>query len=178
MDAIESPLKLQDDDGTQETIYNSTTTIGGKYNKATMIKGGLATRWFVYSAKNWGENNNGNCVVVAEDETTAAAPWPIQSARGYNKVNRGLVIFQDTSYRGPATLIEHDSPDLTAYPPGKAGVSAIYVTGGVWNLYSGYNYTGALLALNGQSDFGPGVYTFGGSSISNRALSARCKRCT
>ena len=176
--AAQSPLKLEDDDGTQQTIYNSTAVLGGQYNKATMItdgNNGVTTRWFVYSAKNWGENNNGNCVVVEEDGTTAAAPWPIRSVRGYNKVDRGLVIFQDTSYRGPDTLIESDAPDLTTYPPGQAGVSAIYVISGVWNLYSGFNYTGGKLALDGQSDFGPGVYTFGGSSISDQAKSARRK---
>ena len=178
MAAPESPLRLQDDDGTQETIYNSTTAIGGKYNKATMIKGEVTTRWFVYGGENWGANNIGNCVVVEEDGTTATASWPIRSARGYNKIERGLVIFQDTSYRGPDALIESDSPNLLTYPPGQAGISAICVIGGVWNLYSGYNYSGGLLALDGQSDFGPGVYTFGGSSINDKAKSARCKQCT
>ena len=173
--AIQSPLKLEDDVGTQQTIYSSTAVIGGQYNKATMINGGVTTKWFVYSGENYGANNNGSCVVVEEDGTTATTPWPIQSARGYNKVDPGLVIFQDINYRGSDALIENSSPNLIAYTAGQAGVSSIYVIGGVWNFYSGFNYTGSKLALDGQSDFGPGVYNFAGSSINDKAKSARCK---
>ena len=168
----ESPLQLEDNEGTVERIYNTQGYIPGNYKKAVMIQGATPTMWLVYSVNQWGQLNDGESTAVGTAGVVSTS-YPIRSAQAFNVVNPGIVIFEHSRYRGNGELLRGSIPSIIDLPQGKTGISSIYITGGVWNLFKGFNYTGALLSYNGKTDLGPGFYTFEGLALNKQLKSIR-----
>ena len=178
---IQSPLKLEDKNGTSETIFNAMGTIGGSYTKAAMVPGGnMPTMWFVYSAEDWGHagSGTGESKEVGTSSGGVTVSYSIRSAQGFNITNPGISLFEHSKYRGYGNLFQSSIPDLTSsFPQGQiSGCSGAYISGGVWNLYKGFNYTGGLLSYNGQTDLGPGFYDFGNLPLNDQAKSLKYVR--
>ena len=178
---IQSPVRLEDNDGTSETLFNSSGNIAGKYRKAAMVPGGnISSMWFVYSADRWGHagSGTGSSKEVGTSSGGVTVSYDIRSAQGFNMTNPGITLFEHSEFRGFGNLFQSSIPDITrSFPEGEVpGCSGAYISGGVWNLYKGFNYTGGLLSFNGQTNLGPGFYDFGGLPINDQAKSIRFVR--
>lgn len=181
--APQSPLKLTDvEHSTSIKIYNPQGTISGNHTRATMVSGGnMPTMWFVYSADHWGHADSGTGTSRSVGISGGAGiqtPFAIKSAQGFNVTDPGVVVFEHSQYRGYGNLYENSVPDLTAsFPQGKVpGVSSVYISGGVWTLYNGYDYTGEVLSYNEKEELGPGFYDFGALPVNDQAKSLKYVR--
>ena len=181
MALITSPLKLEDSEGTSETLFNSSGSIDGSYTKAVIIPGGhVLTMWFVYSADNWGKagSGTGESKDVGTSSGGVTVSYSIRSAQGFNMTNPGISLFEHSKYRGYGHAFQSSMPNITtSFPQGQiSGCSSAYISGGVWNLFKDFNYTGGMLSFNGQTDLGPGFYDFGGLPLNDQAKSIRFVR--
>ena len=173
---IQSPLKLEDKDGTSETIFKAMGDISGKFTKAAMVPGGnMPTMWFVYSAEEWGHagSGTGESKEVGTSSGGVSVSYSIRSAQGFNMTNPGITLFEHGKFRGFGNLFQSSCPDITkSFHQGQiSGACGAYISGGVWNLFKDFNYTGLL-----ATDLGPGLYDFGNLPLSDQAKSIQFVR--
>ena len=76
-----------------------------------------------------------------------------------------LVLFENHWYFGRMQVINSSSPDLEL-PNFDNVVSSFVITGGVWELYSGVNYTGSMVTL-GQGCYPTSCFLIPISSINS-----------
>ena len=182
--APQSPLKLSSGSGESLTIYNPIGFIPPAptfYTIATMIPGDIPTMWFVYSEKDWGHADSGvGSSIAVGDDGPKEASYPIVSAQGFNMVNPGIVLFEHSRYRGFGNLYQTSNPNITdSFPQGEiSGASSMYISGGIWNLFSDFDYGGKKLSYFGNEDLWPGWYDFGDTSINDQAKSIKYIRAT
>ena len=176
--ALTGPLELSGSQGTTK-IYSTTGSIQPGYNKAAAINtSGDGTLWVVYTVKNWDHDHPGDrCTEHIVDPNTGSAnvdPENTLSAQGFNVSNPGIILFEHSQYRGYGQLNTSDNPDLTqSFSQGSvSGVSSAIVTGGVWTLYKGFNYTGTQLG----GEIGPGRHDFGFLTTNDLAKSIKYVR--
>ena len=167
MQAPSDPLRLTSTIG-EKTIYNSNANISGNFTKAEVVyeSGEPKSFWVIYSVPNFDHdhpNDRKTEEIVQPDSGAVAMQTGIVSAQGFNIVNPGAVLFENSQYRGYGNLFQSSIPDLSdSFSQGKiSGVSSLIITGGIWNFYTGFNYTGTRIAINGQYDLGPGQYNLG-----------------
>lgn len=184
MTAIAGPLHLVSSSGTQD-IYNTTSSIssGDGYTQASVIVSDPKSLWIVYTMPNWDHGNSPNdnsATVVEPDGTTISTTSPIQSAQGFNMENPDAILFEHSQFRGYGNPYRVSTEDLTSsFPQGTiSGVSSAIITGGIWNLFTGANFTGKKLSFDGVQDLGPGRYDFGCLPANDQAKSIKYVRAT
>ena len=167
MQAPSDPLRLTSPLG-ETTIYNSNANISGNFTKAEVVVDSSEPKslWVIYNVPKFDQDH-------PEDRKTEEIVQPngvavtmqsgIVSAQGFNIVNPGAILFENSQYRGYGNLFQSSIPNLTdSFSQGKiSGVSSIIITGGIWNFYTGFNYTGIKIKVNDQYDLGPGQYNLG-----------------
>ena len=162
MAGIAGPLHLISPSGTQD-IYNSTTNISAadNYTQANVKESIPKSIWVVYTVPNFDDGNAdyNSATIVYPDAPTVNTMSPIQSAQGFNVKNPGAILFKYNLFRGFGSQTSSSIEDLTSSFP--EGVSSIIITGGIWNLFSGINFTGKKLAFDGVEDLDFGEYDFG-----------------
>lgn len=175
--AISSPLELEGSVGTTN-LFSSVGTISGEFEKAKVIDGNKESVWVIYDQEDWDHEGppadpDRVGTVMTNGGDTVDYGKSIVSAQGFDKTNPGVVFFEHSDYRGFAASYQHSVPDLTdSFPQGTVeGVSSIIVTGGTWNFYKSYNYTGTKISVDSVSDFTPSMYNF--YQGSEQAKSAR-----
>lgn len=169
--SIAGPLKIEGSKGSQ-TIYETKGQIDEGFKDATVLESTPESIWVIYNVPNWDHELGSNLSQVVEYSQPESLT-PIRSAQGFDKNNPGIILFEHSKFRGYGNKLSRTTPDLTSsFPQGKvAGVSSAIVTGGIWQMRTGYNGTGTLLTINGQSDLGPGRYDFGSLPVNDEAKS-------
>uniref|UniRef100_A0A1X7V4K5 Uncharacterized protein n=1 Tax=Amphimedon queenslandica TaxID=400682 RepID=A0A1X7V4K5_AMPQE len=182
MTAIAGPLHLISRSGTRD-LYNTTDSIssGDCYTQASVIASDPKSLWVVYTVPNWDHGNSpdsNSATIVEPDGTTVSTMSPIQSAQGFNMENPGAILFEHSKFRGYGNQHRSHNEDLTSsFSQGTiAGVSSAIITGGVWNLFTGINFTGKRLVFDGKQDLGPGRYDFGCLPANDQAKSIKYVR--
>ena len=177
--SLSGPLNLSGSEGTKK-YFSTTSSIQAGYNRADAVQtGGNGTIWIVYTVQNWDHDHPGDrCteyIVEANTGSVDVNPANVRSAQGFNVSNPGIILFEHSQYRGYGQLNTSDNPDLTgSFSQGQvSGVSSAIVTGGIWALYKGYNYSGTKL---GGSDIGPGRHDFGFLAVNDLAKSIKYVR--
>ena len=167
MQAPSDPLHLTGTVG-EKTIYNSNANISGTFNKAEVVYDSSEPKsfWVIYSVPNFDHDHPDDRQteeIVQPNGVAVNMQSGIVSAQGFNIVKPGAVLFENSQYRGYGNLFQSSIPDLTdSFSQGKiSGVSSIIITGGIWNFYTGFNYTGTKIAFSGITDLGPGQYNLG-----------------
>lgn len=163
--AVSSPLELISPSGT-ERIYDATANISGGYYQAKVVASDAPSLWVVYSSPDWDHDHfedRQSEVIVEPGAGTVSTPSSILSAQGFNILDPAVILFEHSQYRGYGFEFRSTIEDITSqFTQGSiSGVSSAIITGGIWNLYAGFNFTGKLLSFNGKKDLGPGRYDFG-----------------
>lgn len=165
--AISSPVRLEGDEGLT-TLFANDGSIPLGFSKATVLDGTRESMWVIYGKKDWdhigtsyGKGRTGT--VITKKDGTVDYGKAIVSAQGFDITNPGAVFFEHSNYRGFGTSSQHSVPDLTtSFPQGAVeDVSSVIITGGTWNFYTSYNFTGTKISYSSRMfDFGPGRYNF------------------
>ena len=95
--------------------------------------------------------------VVVSDTSDVSVEFNVRSFQGFDTT--GIVIFEHQFYNGTAINYTRSNPDISrAFPTNEeGGASSFIVNRGVWSLYTGQNYNGTMLTLEGRSQFTPGT---------------------
>ena len=95
--------------------------------------------------------------VVVSDTSDVLVGFNVRSFQGFDTT--GIVIFEHQFYNGTAINYTRSNPDVSrAFPTNEeGGASSFIVNRGVWSLYTGQNYNGTMLTLEGRSQFTPGT---------------------
>ena len=167
-------LELSGNTGTK-CIQNTTACcIPSGYNLAKSIGTDSTQLWIAYSTEDWDSNNADNSSAVTfipADGTIWTVTAGIRSVRRLAKLNPGIILFKNSSYRG-------DSVQLTSSQPAVPdaflkNVHSCIVTGGVWKIFDGYDFTGTNLSVFGKVELEPGYYDFGSLAIKDRIVSVK-----
>jgi hypothetical protein len=176
---ISSPLKLTSAAGTMEIYDPKTSITNDDYYSAQVIHSDPDSIWFVYPQENYLRDYynwpDDACTIVQVQDNIVTTPKPIRSAQGFNKDTPGAILFEHSKFRGFGMMFNVGSANITDSFPQQdvQGASSLIVTGGVWNLFAGFNYSGTKIAINGQSDLGPGTYPIFSPSANDLARSLR-----
>lgn len=179
--AIANPLMLQSDVG-DSILYASSAQLQLGFRKAKVFSDGFPPSiWVLYNIYKWDHHettSRDGIVVVAADGLVESSDRDILSAQGFNINNPGVILFEHSAFRGFGLSFQAESKNLSqSFPQGEiSGVTSVIVTGGYWSFYDGYNFEGINIALNGQTEFGPGKYDFKDSQSNDKARSMRYVR--
>ena len=126
-------------------------------NEMTLAKVDGSTSFYIvyrdpdYQETNWSAENS----KVVDSSAEIELGFPARSTQGWDKV--GISIFEHIYYCGTGATYKSSYPDITdTFPPGDRGASSFIVMKGVWALYSGKNYKGIQISVDGKNEFGPG----------------------
>ena len=127
--------------------------------------------YIVFDKKNYGiDDVSTRSVLVPENPLSGSSEkvtfgFTARSAHGFDVRSPGIVLFHLSHYVGNAKDYRTSHPDITdAFPGFVTSVSSFIVTGGTWKLWGGKNYKPPLIAVDGVTEFGPGLYPRIGSS--------------
>ena len=161
----------------KEAKSNISATNG--YTQAYVEESDPKSLWVVYTVPNWDHGvspDDNSSTIVNPDGNTVTTKSSIQSAQGFDMENPGAILFEHSQFRGYGNKTTKSVKDLTTFfPQGTiSGVSSVFINGGIWNLFTGANFTGNMLNIDGVHDFGPGMHDFGGSlAVKDQAKSIK-----
>lgn len=170
-------LELSGVTGTK-CIQNVTACcIPSGYNLAKSIGTDSTIFWIAYTAEDWDSKNTDNTSAVTfipADGTIRTVTAGIRSVRRLTKLNPGIILFKNSSYRGDSVQFTTSQPAVpNAF---LKNVRSCIVTGGVWKMFGGYSFTGTNLRVFGMVELEPGYYNFGSLSIGDRVVSVQYVR--
>ena len=184
MSAVSGPLHLISTSGTQD-YYNSTGDISSDdgYTQAQVLDSNPKSLWVVYTVSDWDHGNpqdDSSATVVEPNGAVFSTTKPIMSAQGFNIQNPAAILFEHSNFRGYGNEFRSSIESLSnSFQQGTiTGVSSAIITGGIWNLFTGANFTGKKLSFDGVQDLGPGSYNFGCLPANDQAKSLKYIRPT
>ena len=157
---VSGSLELQGPAGKHKTLSTAEGQIEGNFNKAKVTSSSPKSLWIIYEGRHWNSHDPDSARVLRPGSGLVSYQRRIASARGYDILNPGVVLFEHVGFRGKARVIQPSNPNLDVGLGGTFDVHSAIVTGGVWSFYSEYNYRGNKLRCKKKEEFGPGEYSF------------------
>ena len=166
--------------GSSQPIYNLQRDLPAKAQYSRGSIEGDKSMYVVYSTPAFAPDQQGASHII--ESVSPVETWigfDARSTQGFDK--RGIVLFEHDQYRGNGKLFVQSAANLeNTFGAGTGeGVSSFIVYKGVWALYTGTNFKGTQIMLNGSIEFGPGTkMSFVGAAANDLAKSVQLLRDT